>query len=162
MDTITHGVAGALIGKALCSGDSMLPPKPMSRARIITWVLMLGAIFPDSDVLRDIFSRNDLLMITWHRSLTHSLLMMPIFSLLFIPGTFAIAAIARIVGAPISTNAIWVAIFVFSALFLLPAFRGWGSQLSLATWNRAGFAAGCLYLALAVFAHHNALERIKK
>src|SRR5438876_12411777 len=82
MDTITHGIAGALIGKALCAGDSMLPPKPMSRARIITWVLMLGAIFPDSDVLRDIFSRNDLLMITWHRSLTHSLLMLPIFSLL--------------------------------------------------------------------------------
>jgi membrane-bound metal-dependent hydrolase YbcI (DUF457 family) len=259
MDTITHGIAGALIGKALCSGDSMLPPKPMSRARIITWVLMLGAIFPDSDVLRDIFSRNDLLMITWHRSLTHSLLMLPIFSLLlavltqwlarkfqwdappfgtltilygigilshilldlvttfgtmvwsplawsrpawdlifivdftftgvllipqllawihgdpkhakrravpmwllFIPVTFAIAAIARIVGAPISTNAIWVAIFVFSALFLLPAFRGWGSKLSLATWNRAGLAAGCVYMALAVFAHHNALERIKK
>src|SRR5580765_8099684 len=82
MDTITHGIAGALIGKALCSGDNMFPPKPMSRARIVTWALMAGAIFPDSDVLRDIFSRNDLLMITWHRSLTHSLLLLPLFSLL--------------------------------------------------------------------------------
>ncbi|HEY1424413.1 MAG TPA: metal-dependent hydrolase, partial [Candidatus Acidoferrum sp.] len=54
----------------------------MSRARIITWALMLGAIFPDSDVLRDIFSHDDLLMITWHRSITHSLLLLPIFSLL--------------------------------------------------------------------------------
>src|SRR5258707_12367652 len=82
MDTITHGIAGALIGKALCGGEDMFPPKPMNRARIITWSLMLGAIFPDSDVLRDALSRNDLLMITWHRSITHSLLLLPIFSLL--------------------------------------------------------------------------------
>jgi hypothetical protein len=220
---------------------------------------MLGAIFPDSDVFRDIFSRNDLLMITWHRSLTHSLLLLPIFSLLlaaltqwigrkfgwdlppfatltilyavgifshvlldlvttfgtmvwsplawtrpawdlvfivdftfsgillipqllawvhrdplrayqraglmwmlFIPVTFAIAAIARIVGAPISTRAIWIAILSWSAIFLLPVFRSWGSQLRLATWNRAGVALACLYLALAVFAHHRALERVKR
>ena len=83
MDTITHGIAGALIGKALCNGSDMFPVKPMNRARIITWSLMLGAIFPDSDVFRDIFSHNDLLVITWHRSITHSLLMLPIFSLLF-------------------------------------------------------------------------------
>jgi membrane-bound metal-dependent hydrolase YbcI (DUF457 family) len=259
MDTITHGIAGALIGKALCAGDDMLPPQPMSRARIITWALMLGAIFPDSDVLRDIFSHDDLLMITWHRSITHSLLLLPIFSLLlaaltqwiarkfkwdapsfatltilygigilshilldlvttfgtmvwsplawsrpawdlifivdftftgillipqllawihrdperaprravmmwllFIPLTFGVAAIARIVGAPISMPAILIAIIFFSALFLLPAFRGWGSQLRLATWNRAGFAAACCYLALAVFAHHRALDRTQK
>jgi membrane-bound metal-dependent hydrolase YbcI (DUF457 family) len=259
MDTITHGIAGALIAKALASGDDMLPPKPMARARVTTWALMLGAIFPDSDVLRDIFSRNDLLMITWHRSLTHSLLMLPIFSLLlasltqwiarkfkwdappfatltilyaagilshilldlvttfgtmvwsplawsrpawdlifivdftftgimlipqllawvhrdpkhtprravlmwmlFIPVTFGIAAIGRIVGAPISTAAIWVAILVFSTLFLVPAFRGWGSRLRLATWNRAGLAAACCYIALALFAHRKALERAQK
>jgi membrane-bound metal-dependent hydrolase YbcI (DUF457 family) len=259
MDTITHGIAGALIGKALCSGDDMLPPKPMSRARIITWALMLGAIFPDSDVLRDIFSHDDLLMITWHRSITHSLLLLPIFSLLlaaltrwiarkfkwdapsfatltilygigilshilldlvttfgtmvwspltwsrpawdlvfivdftftgillvpqllawihrdperaprravmmwmlFLPVTFGVVAIARIVGAPISMTAIWIAIITFTALFLLPAFRGWGSQLRPANWNRAGFAAAFCYLALAVFAHHKALERVKK
>jgi membrane-bound metal-dependent hydrolase YbcI (DUF457 family) len=259
MDTITHGIAGALIGKALCSGENMFPPKPMSRAQIITWALMLGAIFPDGDVLRDIFSHNELLVITWHRSITHSLLMLPIFSLLlaaitswlarklswespsfavltgvyavgilshilldlvtsfgtmiwsplnwsrpawdlifivdftftgillipqllawvhrdrrhaprravimwllFIPVTFGIAAIGRVVGAPISTVAIWIAIVVFSTLFLLPAFRGWGSQLRVATWNRAGFIGACIYVALAVFAHHKAFERVKK
>lgn len=237
----------------------MFPPKPMSRARIITWALMLGAIFPDSDVLRDIFSRDELLVIAWHRGITHSLLVLPIFSLLlaaitrwlarefrwesptftaltgiyaigilshilldlitsfgtmvwspfnwsrpagdlifivdftftgillipqllawvhrdrkraprravmmwllFIPVTFGIAAIGRIVGAPISTGAIWVAILVFSTLFLLPAFRGWGSQRRLATWNRAGFVGACVYVAFAVLAHHKALERVKK
>ena len=259
MDTITHGIAGALIGKAFCGGDSMFPMKPVSRARITTWALMLGAIFPDSDTLRDIVSKNDLLIITWHRSYTHSLLMLPLFALalagltrwvarkcewdapsyaaltgiyaiglfshilldlvttfgtmvwsplawsrpawdlifivdftltglllipqllawahrdekharrravmmwlLFVPVTFGIAAIGRIVGAPISNAAIGVAILVFSLLFLLPALLGWGSQLRLATWNRAGFAAACVYVALTVFAHHKALERVKK
>ena len=259
MDTVTHGIAGALIGKAFCSGDNMFPVRSMSRARITTWALMLGAIFPDSDVLRDIFSKNELLVITWHRSLTHSLLMLPLFALLlaaltqwiarkfqwespsyaaltgtyaigilshilldlvtsfgtmvwsplawsrpawdlvfivdftfagiflipqllawvhldpkhaprravlmwmlFIPVTFAISAIGRIVGAPISTAAVGVAILVFSVLFLIPAFRGWGGRLRLATWNRMGFAAACIYIGLAVLAHQRALERIRK
>ncbi|HSC44500.1 MAG TPA: metal-dependent hydrolase [Candidatus Acidoferrum sp.] len=259
MDTITHGIAGALIGKALCSGDSMFPVKPMSKARIITWALMLGAIFPDSDVLRDMLSKNELLMITWHRSYTHSLLLLPLFALalagitqwaarkfgwdapsyaaltgiyaigilshilldlvttfgtmiwtplsqarpawdlifivdftltgillvpqllawahrdekrakrravmmwmLFVPVTFGIAAIGRIVGAPISTAAIWAAIGIFSVLFLLPALLGWGARLRLATWNRAGLAAACVYVALTVVAHQRALERVKK
>ncbi len=259
MDTITHGIAGALIGKALCGGDDMFPPKPMSRARIITWSLMLGAIFPDIDVVRDIFSHDHLLVITWHRSITHSLLMLPIFSLLlaaltrwvsrkfnwdapsfgtlalifalgilshilldlvttfgtmiwspvrwsrpawdlifivdfsftgillipqflawvhrdaklarlrallvwlvFILLTFSVAALARIVGAPISITAVGVIIMTLSLLILLPAMRGWGTHIRGATWNRAGFATACGYLALAVVAHHKALERIKK
>jgi membrane-bound metal-dependent hydrolase YbcI (DUF457 family) len=81
MDTITHGIAGALIGKALFRGEDMLALKQMNRRRVITWALMLGAIFPDSDVLRDVFSNNDLLIITWHRSITHSLVCMPFFAL---------------------------------------------------------------------------------
>jgi membrane-bound metal-dependent hydrolase YbcI (DUF457 family) len=82
MDTITHGIAGALLGKALFGGDEMFSTRPMNARRVITWSLMTAAIFPDIDVLRDIFSHNDLLMITWHRSITHSLLCLPIFALL--------------------------------------------------------------------------------
>src|SRR5215510_16322144 len=81
MDTITHGIAGALVGKAFCGGDSMFPVKPMTRSRIITWALMLGAVFPDGDIFRDMMSRDPLLIITWHRSYTHSLLMLPVFAL---------------------------------------------------------------------------------
>jgi len=80
MDTNTHGIAGALIGKALFRGDDLFSRRAMNRARIVTWTLMLGAIFPDSDTLRDILSKNDMLMITWHRSITHSLLCLPIFA----------------------------------------------------------------------------------
>jgi membrane-bound metal-dependent hydrolase YbcI (DUF457 family) len=81
MDTITHGIAGALIGKAVFRGDDMFASRPMNRGRIITWLLMLGAIFPDSDVFRETFSNNELLILTWHRSITHSLICLPIFAL---------------------------------------------------------------------------------
>ena len=81
MDTITHGIAGALIGKAVFRGEDMFVSGPVNRARIVTWSLMLGAIFPDSDIFRDIFSRNPLLIVTWHRSITHSLVCMPLFAL---------------------------------------------------------------------------------
>ena len=80
MDTITHGIAGALIAKAAFRGQDMLGAKPVNRQRIITWSLMLGAIFPDSDVFREFFSHNDLLVLTWHRSITHSLVCVPIFA----------------------------------------------------------------------------------
>jgi membrane-bound metal-dependent hydrolase YbcI (DUF457 family) len=82
MDTITHGIAGALIGKAVFRGEDMFASGSINRGRVITWSLMLGAIFPDSDVFRDIFSSDKLLIVTWHRSLTHSLVLLPLWALL--------------------------------------------------------------------------------
>ena len=82
MDTITHGIAGALIGKALFNGDDLFTMRPVNRERLVSWSLMLGAIFPDSDTFRDMFSHNELLVITWHRSITHSLVCLPVFALL--------------------------------------------------------------------------------
>src|SRR6267143_2946815 len=91
MDTITHGIAGALIGKAIFRGEDMFASLPINRGRIITWSLMLGAIFPDSDVFRDIFSSDPLLVITWHRSITHSLVLLPLWALLLAAVTRAFA-----------------------------------------------------------------------
>ena len=258
MDTITHGIAGALIGKALFRGDDLFSRRSMNRARAVTWATMLGAVFPDADVIRDILSKDHMLMITWHRSITHSLLCLPIFAFLlaaisfwlarwmkweapsiaqltgiyaagilshifldlvttfgtmiwsplawsrpawdlvfivdfsltgilllpqllewvnrdslhakrralvmwviFVPSPFFIAAIARIVGAPISDGAIISACLLFSLLFLLPAFRGWGARIPPIAWNRAGLAMACAYLGATVYAHHLALERMK-
>src|SRR5713226_5613747 len=92
MDTITHGIAGALIGKAVFRGEDMFASHPMNRGRIITWSLMVGAVFPDSDVIRDFFSSDKLLIVTWHRSITHSLIMMPLWALLLAGITRAIAS----------------------------------------------------------------------
>src|SRR5713101_6710074 len=91
MDTITHGIAGALIGKAVFRGEDLFASHPMNRGRIITWSLMLGAIFPDSDVLRDFFSSDRLLIVTWHRSITHSLVMLPLWALVLAGITRAFA-----------------------------------------------------------------------
>jgi membrane-bound metal-dependent hydrolase YbcI (DUF457 family) len=89
MDTITHAIAGALISKAAFRGEDMLLwRRPLTHRRIVTWALMLGAIFPDCDVFRDIFSKDDLLILTWHRSITHSLICMPLFAA-------ALAAVTR-------------------------------------------------------------------
>jgi membrane-bound metal-dependent hydrolase YbcI (DUF457 family) len=82
MDTITHGIAGALISKAVFRGEDLFRPGPINRARIITWSLMLGAIFPDSDMFREWFSSDALLILKWHRSITHSLVCVPFFALL--------------------------------------------------------------------------------
>jgi membrane-bound metal-dependent hydrolase YbcI (DUF457 family) len=82
MDTITHGIAGALIGKALFRGQDLVAKGPVTRQRVITWSLMLGAIFPDADVFRDMFSKDPMLILTWHRSVTHSLVCLPIWALL--------------------------------------------------------------------------------
>ena len=54
----------------------------MNRRRIVAWSAMLGAIFPDVDTFRDMLSHNELLIITWHRSITHSLLFLPVWALL--------------------------------------------------------------------------------
>src|SRR5579863_624680 len=91
MDTITHGIAGALIGKAVFHGDDMFARRPMNRQRIVTWSLMFGAIFPDADVFRGWFERNDMLIMTWHRSITHSLICLPIWALALALLTRAIA-----------------------------------------------------------------------
>ena len=81
MDTITHGIAGALISKALFRGQDLVTKGPVTRQRIVTWSLMLGAIFPDSDVFRDMLSRDRMLILTWHRSITHSLICLPIWAI---------------------------------------------------------------------------------
>ena len=91
MDTITHGIAGALIGKAVFRGDDMFTRRPMNPRRIVTWSLMFGAIFPDADVIRGWFDHNDMLIMTWHRSITHSLVCLPIWALALALLTRAIA-----------------------------------------------------------------------
>lgn len=259
MDTITHGIAGALIGKALCRGEDLFSMRAMTKQRIVTWSLMIGAIFPDADTFRDMFSHNELLMITWHRSITHSLLCMPIWALLlagitrtvarrfkweappytslvgiyafgilshifldlvttfgtmiwsplqwsrpawdiifiidfsltallllpqmlawayqdherhklrvvviwliFLPVPLLIAWFASRVGAPISPSYVAGAVILLSAAFLIPALLGWGVRVRYISWNRAGLFAATVYLLAAFYAHHLAMDRIKK
>ena len=77
MDTITHSLAGALVGYALGSERKkyLLPAKKSMLCGAI------AAAFPDSDYITALI--DPLLFITyWHRGITHSIVMLPIWALL--------------------------------------------------------------------------------
>jgi membrane-bound metal-dependent hydrolase YbcI (DUF457 family) len=81
MDTITHGIVGALIGKAFFAGDVPLGVpswlrRPRSEDRVAIICATMGAIFPDVDVFFTFFSHDKLAFLTLHRGVTHSLLML--------------------------------------------------------------------------------------
>ena len=91
MDTITHGIVGALAGKALFGGrdvpaglaegnESRALSSPTARAAIVACTL--GAMFPDIDIFAGPLARNPLAIMEWHRNITHSAVMLPIWALL--------------------------------------------------------------------------------
>jgi membrane-bound metal-dependent hydrolase YbcI (DUF457 family) len=71
MDTITHGIVGALIGKGLFSER---------HGRLATFAAAAGAMFPDIDVVEEIISRDPLAIIRYHRGITHSFVALPFFA----------------------------------------------------------------------------------
>jgi membrane-bound metal-dependent hydrolase YbcI (DUF457 family) len=71
MDTITHGIAGALIGKGFFSRRA---------ARVAIFSATVGAMFPDIDVVFEIFSRDPLAIVKYHRAITHSFVVLPFFA----------------------------------------------------------------------------------
>src|SRR5512141_770041 len=73
MDTLTHGLAGALLARALPStGDETLD---RTLARREAWVGFAAAMFPDADVFVSPFSAE--FYITQHRAFTHSFVTLP-------------------------------------------------------------------------------------
>ncbi|MBZ5699913.1 MAG: metal-dependent hydrolase [Acidobacteriia bacterium] len=91
MDTITHGIVGALVGKAFFAGrdvpaDTARSTQPHSEsaptARVAIVACTLGSIFPDIDVFAGPIARNPLAIMEWHRNITHSLVMLPVWAVL--------------------------------------------------------------------------------
>jgi membrane-bound metal-dependent hydrolase YbcI (DUF457 family) len=71
MDTITHGIAGALIGKGFFARRA---------AKVAVFSATIGAMFPDVDVVEEIFSRDPLAIVKYHRAITHSFVALPFFA----------------------------------------------------------------------------------
>lgn len=71
MDTITHGIVGGLLGKGYFSERS---------GRVATFAAVAGAMFPDLDVVEELFSRDPLAIVRYHRGITHSFLALPFFA----------------------------------------------------------------------------------
>jgi membrane-bound metal-dependent hydrolase YbcI (DUF457 family) len=74
MDTITHGIAGALIGKAFFSKQKRVVP-------VATFAAVVGAMFPDIDIVRYGFSSDPLAIVKYHRAITHSFIALPFFAI---------------------------------------------------------------------------------
>lgn len=91
MDPVTHGIAGALIGKAFFTKHSSASKRPAepsaalanfpSTARVAIFAATLGAVFPDIDIFVDSFSHDPLAIARYHRGFTHSFIGLPIFAL---------------------------------------------------------------------------------
>jgi len=101
MDPITHGLTGALIGKALFAGHpratgaqqaAPLQGRPFASqhatqdkqeagdtGRVAVWVCIAAAMFPDVDVFFEPFVRWEMAAIELHRGVTHSLACLPLF-----------------------------------------------------------------------------------
>ena len=73
MDTITHGIAGLLIGKSFFSERE---------GRSATLALTFSAVFPDSDSVVNLLTDNRITYLEVHRGITHSLIALPLFALL--------------------------------------------------------------------------------
>jgi membrane-bound metal-dependent hydrolase YbcI (DUF457 family) len=74
MDPITHGIAGALLGKAYFSS------RQRREAPAAIFAATLGAVFPDIDVVREAISRDPLAIVKYHRGITHSFFGLPFFA----------------------------------------------------------------------------------
>lgn len=73
MDPVTHGIAGALLGKACFS---------KRQERVAIFAATLGAVFPDVDIVAELFSRDPLSIVRYHRAITHSFVALPVFAFL--------------------------------------------------------------------------------
>ena len=84
MDTITHAFAGALLGKAFFSSQKLdknsQPDEYSPGARVAIWATTLGSAFPDVDVFYDIASRQPMAALKYHRYITHSFWLMPVWA----------------------------------------------------------------------------------
>jgi membrane-bound metal-dependent hydrolase YbcI (DUF457 family) len=77
MDPVTHGLSGALLARAL---PLKLPDERMAAAA--RWAVFLGSVFPDLDVIAKPFDPDGFATIRIHRSLTHSLVCLPVWAFL--------------------------------------------------------------------------------
>jgi len=97
MDTLTHGLAGAILGRA---------GSRAGRAAAVVAVASVGAMFPDLDAFflpgRWFSMGNTMDYLRYHRGVTHSFLAAPFFAL-------AIALVARLAARRTPFPALWAA-----------------------------------------------------
>src|ERR1700722_8852039 len=128
MDTITHGIVGALVGKALFagrnipaassskSGESNALSSPSARAAIVACTI--GSTFPDIDIFAGPLAHNPLAIMEWHRNITHSALILPIWALLLAALSLPLARWLKWKSPPFLTLFVIYAVGIATHIFL--------------------------------------------
>jgi membrane-bound metal-dependent hydrolase YbcI (DUF457 family) len=91
MDTLTHGIAGALIGKAFFAPEPADDTSTASLGRTAILGATLGAVFPDIDYFITRFWPGEIEFIQLHRYVTHSFLCLPLFAFIVALAVYAFA-----------------------------------------------------------------------
>ncbi len=136
MDTLTHGLAGALLARALP------PPRDEGLAAALrrreAWTGFAAAMAPDLDALLSPFSAD--FYITHHRGLSHSFVLLPLWALLI--GVVATWGVARGGSGPPGRRAAFLRLSLVSAVglashVLLDWITSWGTMFfSPLSWER--------------------------
>src|SRR4029077_9552420 len=127
MDTITHGIVGALAGKALFAGHDVPTgsakggtyhalSSPIARASIVACTL--GAMFPDIDIFAGPLVRNPLAIMEWHRNITHSAVLLPFWALLLAALSIPLARLVKWKAPPFLTLFAIYAVGLATHIFL--------------------------------------------
>jgi len=86
MDTITHAFAGALLGKGLfTTRRSESSTEHSQQSGVAIFAVTAASAFPDIDVFYNNFAQDNLGMLKYHRYVTHSIIMLPLWVLLLTP-----------------------------------------------------------------------------
>jgi len=178
VDPLTHAISGAVLARAL-------PKKPLARPQILLLVLLTMA--PDADFVLKLIS--DTTYLEYHRGISHSLLMMPLWVWLFyalvsktkasLPAWLIGTAIVLHIGLDLITSfgtmilapfSDWRAtldlVFIidplFTACLLLPLLAATILKKHVRNFALCALLLATAYLGLSYSAHQRALKLVQK
>lgn len=182
MDTLTHGLVGALVARA--GFRQRIGP-------VASWAITAGAVFPDIDFVMHLF--DDFASLRYHRVLTHSLsgallFALPLGAIIHVLGSYkkywplvglsalgillhivtdVITAFGTVVLYPVSYTRFafdWVFILdgVFTGILVAALLLGWWWKAYQQVVARLGLGVLALYIGAAGVAHAVAVERLQQ
>lgn len=136
MDTLTHALSGALLARAT--------DRPGHRSSLSStqrcWVGFLAAAFPDIDFLLRFLSDDLLLYLNYHRGITHSLLLLPLWAWLLS------VLLARLMGQGLLWRALYFVCCLSLAIHILgDVITSYGTKI-LAPLSDWGLSLDAIYV----------------
>ena len=129
MDTLTHALSGALLARAT---EPKRPRPDQLPQRTRMWTGFVAAAFPDSDFVTRFI--DPLTYLTVHRGITHSVIMLPLWSLLLallfmllVRGKYSWRAFVGVVALGIGIHIAGDVITAFGTMIFAP-FSDWRAQ----------------------------------